>query len=169
MIRIILPALVCLGFLASAQDVQYDYDRAANFSAYRTFQWTDAAAGRAGNQLMDQNIKRAIEAQLASKGLRPVESGGDLLVSYQVGIEREKEFNGFAAGPRWSGTGRVTTSTIENGKLGVVMVDAARNQVVWQGSAEKTLDIKRDPDKNFRNLEKTVAKLMKNYPPGPSK
>jgi hypothetical protein len=164
--RILLPALVCLGFLASAQEIQYDYDRTANFGAYRTFQWADTTAGRAANQLMDQNIKRAIEAQLALKGLRPVESGGDLLVTYQVGIEKEKEFNGFAAGPRWNGTARVTTSTVENGKLGVSFVDAARNQVVWQGSVEKTLDIKKDPDKNFRNLEKTVAKLMKNFPPG---
>jgi hypothetical protein len=42
---------------------------------------------------------------------------------------------------------------------------------VWRGSASKTLNIQRDPDKNYRNLEKAVAKLFKNssFPPGSGK
>ena len=33
-----------------------------------------------GDQLLDQDIKRAVEEQLAGKGLGRVESGGDLLL-----------------------------------------------------------------------------------------
>ena len=39
----------------------------------------------------------------------------------------------------------------------------------WRGDAEKTLDIKKDPDKSYRNLQKAMAKLFKNYPPGSTK
>jgi hypothetical protein len=46
------------------------------------------------------------------------------------------------------------------------LFDPATKQLVWRGSAAKTLDIKKDPDKNYRNLEKAMAKLFKNYPPG---
>jgi hypothetical protein len=46
------------------------------------------------------------------------------------------------------------------------MVDQATKQLVWRGSAAKTLDIKKDPDKNYRDLEKVVAKMFRNYPPG---
>lgn len=161
--------LLCLSLAALAQDVQFDYDRSANFAGYRTYQWVDATAGRAGNQLMDQNIKRAIDSQLALKGLQPVESGADLQVSYQAAIDQEKQFEGWGTGPRWFGAQRVSTSTIEIGKLVVNLFDPNSKQLVWRGSASKTLDIKKDPDKNYANLQKAVAKMFKNYPPGSGK
>jgi hypothetical protein len=166
---ICLTGLLCLGTTALAQEVHFDYDRSANFSAYRTYQWVDLKTDRASNQLMDQNIKRAVEEQLAMKGLQRVESGGDLQIAYQVAIEQEKQFEGFGTGPRWSGMARVNSSTIDIGKLVVSLYDPAKKQLVWRGDAEKTLDIKKDPDKNYRNLQKAMAKLFKNYPPGAAK
>ena len=162
--RITFMALLWLGVAAQAQDVHFDYDRSANFSTYQTYQWVDSN-GRATNQLMDQNIKRAVDGQLAGKGLRRVDSGGDLQVSYQAALDQEKEFNGFGTGPRWHGTARVTSSTIDIGKVRISMFDPAKKQLVWQGAASKTLNIKKDPEKNYRDLEKTMAKLFKNYPP----
>jgi hypothetical protein len=47
------------------------------------------------------------------------------------------------------------------------LYDPARKQLVWRGDATKTIDIKREPDKNYRNLQKAMAKLFKNYPPRP--
>ena len=74
----------------------------------------------------------------------------------------------------WSRVGQLgdihgTTSTIEIGTLTIGLFDPATKQLVWRGSASKTLDIKKDPDKNYRNLEKAMAKLFKNYPPGTGK
>jgi hypothetical protein len=63
------------------------------------------------------------------------------------------------------GNDRVTSSTIEVGKLVIGLLDPATKQLVWRGSGSKTLDIKRDPDKNYRNLEKAMTKLFRNYPP----
>ena len=94
-------ALMCLGVAAFAQDVQFDYDRSANFSAYKTYNWIDYKRVDPGDQLLDQDIKRAVDAQLAGKGLRRVESGGDLVVGYQAGISQEKEFD--SLGGRWLG------------------------------------------------------------------
>lgn len=161
--------MLCLSLAALAQDVQFDYDRSANFGAFKTYQWVDSPSGRATNQLMDQNIKRAIDSQLALKGLQPVQSGGDLQVAYQAAIDQEKQFDGFGSGPRWYGMQRVSTSTIEIGKLVVNMFDPNSKQLVWRGAAAKTLDIKSDPDKNYANLQKAVAKMFKNYPPSPGK
>jgi hypothetical protein len=116
-----------------------------------------------------------VDEQLAGKGLRRVESGGDLHVGYQAAIAQEKQFDSFGwGGPGpwgggWGGDRRVTTSTIDIGKLVIGLFDPATKQLVWRGSAAKTLDIKKDPDKNYRNLEKAMAKLFKNYPPGVGK
>ena len=147
-----LTALLCVGVAALAQDVQFDYDRSANFSSYKTYQWVDYQPVALGDQLLDRDIKRAVDEQLAGKGLHQVDSGGDLLVGYQAGISKEKQFDGFGFGPRgWGGWGsaQVTSSTIDIGKLVVGLVDAATKQLVWRGSASKTLDISKDPDKNY--------------------
>jgi hypothetical protein len=173
-----LTALACLGAAAFAQDVQFDYDRSANFSAYKTYQWVDYKAVEVGDQLLDRDIKRAIDEQLAGKGLRRVETGGDLVIGYQAGISQEKEFNSFGAGGwdpfgggPWGGWGntRVTSSTIDVGKLVIGLFDPATKQLVWRGTASKTLDLKSDPDKNYRTLERAMAKLFRNYPPGRGK
>lgn len=165
-----LSALLILGVAAFAQDVQFDYNRSANFSSYKTYQWIDYRPVQPGDELLDQDIKRAVDEQLAGKGLRRVDSGGDLVVGYQAGISQEKEFDSFGwGGPRWWGNwgnGRVTTSTIDVGKLVVGLYDPAIKQLVWRGAASKTLDLSKDPDKNYRTLEKAMAKLFRNYPPG---
>ena len=175
-----LAALTCLGVaVVCAQDVHFDYDRSANFSAYKTYHWIDYKRVDPGDQLLDQDIKRAVDAQLAGKGLRRVESGGDLVVGYQAGISQEKEFDSLGtggwgpwAGPfgwgNWGNT-RVTTSTIDVGKLTIGLFDPASKQLVWRGAASKTLNINKNPDKNYQTLEKAMAKLFKNYPPGSSK
>jgi Domain of unknown function (DUF4136) len=169
-----LTVLLFVTVAAFAQDVQFDYDRSTNFTAFKTYQWIDMKPVQVGDQLLDSDIKRAVDAQLAAKGLRRVESEGDLLVGYQAAISQEKQFDGVPSGPPWWGNWgwgntRVTTSTIDVGKLVIGLFDPAKKQLVWRGSASKTLDIMQDPDKNYRTLEKAMAKLFKNYPPGSGK
>jgi len=169
-----LTAIMCLGLTAFAQQVHFDYDRSANFGAYKTYQWFDYRQVDVGDQLLDQDIKRAVDEQLAAKGLRRVDSDADLLVGYQASISQEKQLNGYGwgGGPLggwgpWGNFGNInaTTSTIDIGTLNIGLFDPATKRLVWRGSAAKTLDLKKDPDKNYAALEKAMAKLFKNYPP----
>jgi len=166
-------ALFFVGVAAFAQEVRFDYDRSANFSAYKTYEWVDYKSVDVGDQLIDRDIKRAVDEQLSAKGLRRVETGGDLHVGYRASITQEKEFNGYGwGGPRfWGNWGdtRVTTSTIDVGTLVIGLYDPAAKQLVWRGLATKTLDLSKDPDKNYRTLQKAMAKLFKNYPPAAAK
>jgi Domain of unknown function (DUF4136) len=160
-----LTVFVCLSISASAQEVHFDYSHSTNFNSYKTYQWVDSKPVDVADQLLDQDIKRAVDEQLAGKGLRRVDTGGDLLVGYQRSLSQEKEFDSFGSGRLWGGT-RITSSTIKVGSLVIILFDPSTRQLVWRGSAAKTLDIKKDPDKNYRNLEKAMAKLFRNYPPG---
>ena len=54
---------------------------------------------------------------------------------------------------------------IYKGPLAVEMYDAAKHELVWRGVASKTLDPKAKQETRQKNLNKAVAKLMKNYPP----
>ena len=192
-----IPAILLMLACSDAQDVHYNYDRGANFAVYKTYQWVDEGqakvappsglpkidlpgggplvvrAGTSDDQLIRQDIQRAVDEQLAQKGLTKVESNADLLVAYHAAIRQEQSINLSAFGTRgpwnWGGfeSGTVTgqTSTIPIGTLVVDLYDPARKQLVWRGDASKSIDLKKDPDKNYKNLQKTTAKLFKNYPP----
>jgi hypothetical protein len=158
------------------QDVHYNYDRGTYFASYKTYQWVDLP-GRVPDQLIDRDIKRSIDEQLTQKGLTKVETDADLYVGYQALIDLEKGINlsgwGTRGGPGgwggWgggdSGTVMGQTSTIPVGLLLVDLYDPARKQLIWRGDASKILDLKKDPDKNYKNLQKAMTKLFKNYPP----
>ena len=163
---------------AYGQDVRYNYDHGANFAAYKTYQWVELSGpgGAVPDQLIDQAIKRAVDEQLTQKGLTKVEKNADLYIGYQVAVNREKSISlwGMSDGPwgGWGGWGMGTaqgqTSTIYVGTLLVDLYDSGRKQLVWRGDATKTIDLKKEPEKNYKNLQKAMAKLFKNYPPQPS-
>jgi hypothetical protein len=163
------------GQTAFAQDVRYNFDRDADFSKYKTYKWVDNKNAQKLDDLKDRQLKTAIDAELAKKGLSKVDSENpDLYLSYQVALQQEKQYTSFDSGwgygrgwRGWGGTGMSTgqTSTIHVGAVDVDMYDVAERQLVWEGTASKTIDPKAKPDKQQKNLEKAVAKLLKNYPP----
>ena len=58
-----------------------------------------------------------------------------------------------------------STSTIYIGQLALDMNDRSNKELVWRGVVSKTIDTKAKPDKQAKNLNKAVVKLLKNYPP----
>jgi hypothetical protein len=165
---------------AGAQDVRYNFAKDAKFSDYRTYKWVDIKGSDKVNELAQQQIKAALEAELATKGLTKTDSDdADLYIGYQTAIGTEKQFTSFSTGwgmgPGWGGgwygggmtseTTTGSTSTIYIGQLALDMYDSKNKDLVWRGVASKTIDPKSKPDKQAKNLTKAVAKLLKNYPP----
>jgi hypothetical protein len=164
---------------AIAQDVRYNFDKEADFTKFKTYKWVDIKDAQKANDLVDKQIKDSIDSQLSTKGLSKVDSDdADLLIGYQTAVGTEKQFTsyntGWGYGPGWGGgwyggggmsTTTGTTSTIYVGQLGLDMYETAKKDLVWRGVASKTIDPKAKPDKQQKNLNKAVAKLLKNYPP----
>jgi hypothetical protein len=183
-VRIVLP-LSLLAISGFAQDVRYNFDKGAAFSDYKTFKWVKVKDAPQLNDLVDQQVRSALEAELVKKGLTKTEAdNADLLVAYQVTVGQEKQFSSYSTdfgygagwGRGWYGAGGMgstmttgQTSTIHVGELALDMYDTAKKNLVWRGVATKTLDDKAKPDKRQKNLAKGVAKLLKNYPPPPPK
>lgn len=164
----LLPAALCLSGAASAQKVTYNYDRGADFSRYRTYRWVQIPGTQAPDQLLDQQIRRAVDEELAQKGLVQSDASPSLLVAYQISVRPQQEVQTWGDAFPWGwgpGMTQTTISTVEVGTLVLDMYDPALRQLVWRGSATKTIDPSSNPDKNYRNLQKTVDKLLKHYPP----
>lgn len=168
-----------------AQDVRYDFDKDKDFSKYKTFKWVEIKGADLPDELTQKQIMAAIGTELARKGLTRTDSdNADLYIGYQTAIGSEKQFtaynSGWGYGPGWGGGwygygGMMTTttygatSTIYIGQIDLSMYDAVQKQLVWRGTASKTLDPKAKPEKKQKNLTKAVTKLLKNYPPQPKK
>jgi Domain of unknown function (DUF4136) len=52
-----------------AQQVQYNFMPGTDFSKYHTYKWVEIPGGIHPNQIIDQEIKQAVNNTLASKGL----------------------------------------------------------------------------------------------------
>jgi len=176
--------LACMLFLMSgsslmAQDVRYNFDSKADFTTFKTYKWVDIKGTDKPNPLVQKQITDTIDAELAKKGLTKTDSDtADLLIGYQTAVGTEKQFSsyntGWGYGPGWGGgwyggggmtTTTGSTSTIYVGQLDLDMYSSSGKDLVWRGTATKTLDPKAKPDKQQKNLTKAVAKLLKNYPP----
>ena len=171
--------LFCL-VTAAAQDIRYNYLRGTDFSKFKTYKWVRVPKAQYPNDILDNQIRQAINTQLAAKGLTATEENPDLYVTYQVAVNQEKEWNSFSSGGdmwgwgRWGGWGGMqttttTSQTINIGTLSVDLYDVPTKTQVWRGDASKTLGYGKDPNKVEKNLNKAVAKLFKKYPPPPDK
>jgi Domain of unknown function (DUF4136) len=171
--------LLTIASSAFCQDVRYNFDKDTDFSKFKTYKWVVLKGATPVDDLVDKQIKEAIDAQLATKGLTKVDGDdADLFVGYQTAVGTEKQFTsydtGWGYGPGWYGRGWYgggggmttgQTSTIYNGQLAVDMYNSAGHDLVWRGVVSKTLDPKAKPDKRQKNLTKALTKLFKNYPP----
>jgi Domain of unknown function (DUF4136) len=174
-----------LAAVAAAQDVRYNFDRDTQFSNFKTYRWVAIKDAAKVGDLLDKQIKSAVDAQLAAKGLTKVDADpADVYVGYQAAVSQEKEFTSYSSGfgggwgygPGWYGGGWYgspnvssftsgQTSTIYVGQIVLDMYDSKNHDLVWRGIGSKTIDTKAKPEKQQKNLSKTVTKMLKNYPP----
>ena len=173
--------IVLAASIAAGQDVRYNFDRNTDFSKFKTYKWVILKNAAKLDDLLDNQIKAAVDAELARKGLTKVEDdSANLYIGYQAAVGQEKEFTSYSSdwgyGGGWyrggwygpmGGMSTTTgqTSTIYKGQLAVDMYDSANHSLIWRGLGSKTIDPKAKPDKQQKNLQKAVAKILKNYPP----
>ena len=158
-----------------------------DFAKYHTYAWVDEVQGvptlgGRPDQILDTQVKQAIDAQMAAKGLTKAADGGrpDLLLGYQLIIDPEKQINGFAdSWGGWGGWGgwapsgggsfgsfSANTSTNYIGTFVVGMYDPAAKRLVWIGGAQHAIEPSKKPEKNQERLNKGAQKLLKDFPPG---
>jgi hypothetical protein len=163
---------------ATAQDVRYNFDKSVNFAEFKTYKWVPIKGAAQLSDLVDKQIKAAMDAELAKKGLTKTDADtADLYVGYQAGVGQEKEYTSFDTGwgygpgygRGWYGGGggmtTGTTTTIYIGQLALDMYSVKPKTLVWRGVASKTIDPEAKPEKQEKNLKKAVEKMLKNYPP----
>jgi hypothetical protein len=177
--------VLVLASSAWCQDVRYNFDKTADFTKFKTYKWVTLKDAQQLNPITDKSIKSAVDSQLATKGLTKVDGDdADLYVAYQSAVGTEKQMTSYSSsmggpgwgyGPGWYGGGWYgaggssmttgQTTTIYVGQLDLDMYESAKKDLVWRGTVSKTLDPKAKPEKQEKNINKSIAKLLKKYPP----
>ena len=169
--RLAAVIVLLLGTSAFAQKVTYNFLPGTDFSRYKSYQWQRIEKADYPNQLLDGQIMRSIDNQLALKGLRKVDSGiPDLVVVYQAAVVQDKEWTSYSTGGDywgwggWGGWGGMSTTstysnTINTGTLDLDLYDVMSKKQIWRlVRSPKRSRLKR----TRRSCRKTWTKRWKN-------
>jgi hypothetical protein len=173
-----LIALLALGLLGltgcQSVKVASDYDETVDFAGYQTFDWMpeprDAPRNPQINDIMDNRIKRAIEAELIADGYQKNQNGQpDLYVVYHTAVQRQIdrayiERWGYGRRGRFRRTGTVRVESYKEGTLIIDLVDAERRDLVWRGTATGAVN---DLSQAEKKIFGAVERIFATFPPSP--
>ncbi len=187
--------LLSIFFLGSCSSIKVtsDYDKEADFTKYKTFEyygWTEES-DKILNRFQKERIEAAFGDEFAKRGLKYVKDGGDIVVSLFIVVDKKTSttaytnhygtggygyggmgwYGGYGMGYGGMGMGTSTTHYSENdyleGTLVVDVFDKATKKMIWQSVGQKTLA--ENPKKAESNTPKVAAAIMKPFPIKPIK
>ena len=174
-------ALLITGCAGTAHVEQ---DKSADFSKYKTYAWAEKPASKENSKtgktgLTDANIHDAVNKQLQKIGWREVNKNPDIIVNYELLVERaEKEqkdavysqpftrsyynrytgrVNTFYYPSRFSGYESYTT-TVKEGTVTITMIDNRTDKAVWQGWTTSEVNSRKMTGKEIDQSVKTIFK-----------
>ena len=169
--------ILALAGLTACQTVQVesDYDETVDFARYQTFDWLpqprNAPHNDQINDILDNRIKRAIEAELVTDGYQKNQRGRpDLYVVYHAATRRQIDRTYFE---RWGYNrrgqlrrrGAVRVESYKEGTLIIDLVDAEQRELVWRGTATGAVSDLKQTDKK---LFGAVERIFEEFPPPPA-
>jgi len=172
-LRMFLPILLVAA--AMGQQVQYNFDRDADFSKYQTYRWEEHPDSVDVDDLTKRQLGEAFNAELAKKGLTISQPDtADLVLVYQIAVRQEQEITafdtGWGLGPGWRGGPRgpmvtATTNTFDVGSIALDFYDTSTKQLVWRGVITQALRERTNPNRRLRDMANAAQRLLRNYPP----
>ena len=175
-------AVAALILTGCASVAHVEKDNNADFSKYKTYSWIDRdGSGKQDrnhrNDLMEQNIRAAVNRELQEEGWRETKNRPDILVSYDVLVEKSvKQQNDPVYSRSYSRTffNPYTRRYIyvfypsqfqgydnyevpvKEGTITVTMIDANTDKMVWQGWTTDEVNSKNLTHKEIRNSVRSI-------------
>lgn len=178
-----LIAAAALTGCASGPDVRGDYDRAADFSKYKTYNFL-TEPGKEGTEfksIAQQTIQQAAAREMESRGYVKAQDA-DLLLNFKGKLEEKTDIQSTPApyyGPSfgyrgWGGAPYgaygyghggtdVTTRRYKVGTLVMDVIDREKQQAVYQGGIEDVVTSKMLQDRQG-TINNAVTAIFAKYP-----
>ena len=175
-------AVAALILTGCASVAHVEKDNNADFSKYKTFSWIDRDGSgmqdhNHRNDLMEQNIRAAVNQELQKEGWRESKNRPDILVSFDVLVEKSvkqqndpvysrsysrtffnpytrRYFNVFYPS-QFQGYDNYEVP-IKEGTVTITMIDANTDKMVWQGWTTDEVNSKNLTHREIRNSVKSI-------------
>ena len=157
-------------------------DETVNFSNYKTFAWVNSSETKSDSvqkaiSLTEQNVRKAVNAELAKQGWREVRNRPDILLSYDVLVERSvkqdsdpvysRPYTRYVYNPYTRRYVAIYYPSqflgynddqyeVRQGTITITMVDAKSNKTVWQGWTTDEVNSKNLTSKEIANSVKSI-------------
>jgi hypothetical protein len=155
--------------------VSTDFDRAANFSSYKTYALVDIAAKDEVSDLNGDRIMKAIRENMKSKGFTEAGVEADLLVNAMTVLKEKRtvtantNYYGYGGIYRpygyWGGNSAVTFNSYDyvDGSLIIDIVNNKTQKLLWQGIGNAEID--KMPNNPDEFINHAVTKILHGFPP----
>ena len=170
--------LLCAVLLAagcSSVSVSHDFDSQVDFANLRTYSWITAPESTSEsvqkelqtNSLIEGRVKKAVNRQLAAKGLRETTQDPDFLVAFHTGVQDKTDVQSWGYGYGYWGMrgGGVSTIHYQEGTLILDFIDPKSDNLIWRGVGKKVVSEKTTPEKSENEINTAVEQILKKYPP----
>jgi len=190
-------AMAVLMLAGCASVAHVEKDKSVNFNQYKTFAWvetqdqpqdqpSEAVTGDKGavkdqkrkvSDLTERNIRQAVNAELENAGWREVKNDPDVLVSYDILVEKNVKqqnnpmytrpfsrlfYNPYAR--RWVSVYYPSqflgydndAYAVQEGTVTISMIDARTDKTVWQGWTTDEVNSKNLTSKEIQSSVKSI-------------
>ena len=169
-----------------ASTAHVEKDKAADLSRYKTYGWLDQNGSKNAqadhrNDILEKNIRNAVDEHLQKKGYVQTSSSPDLLISSDLLVEKNQKesrdavytdpytrtyynartgrYNSFYFPSQFAGYENYST-TVKEGTVTVTLIDARTDKAVWQGWATRELD---KGAVTSKDINKNVSSIFKKF------
>lgn len=176
---ITMAALAGVLLTGCASVAHIEKDETVNFSQYKTYAWAEESENskKKGMDLTERKTRAAVNAELEKEGWREVKTNPDVLVGYDVLVQRSTQENTnpvysrpftrpfynpyarrwgtFYYPSRFMGYDNVMREVSE-GTLTITMIDARTDKTVWQGWTTDEVNSKNLTSKEIRSSVRSI-------------
>jgi hypothetical protein len=154
--------------------VSSDYDKNADYKAYKTFNFTQSIEGLRVNADNKEIIKSAIINEMNARGYKKSNSiNADIWIHLFIVINKSVETTEvystpMGANPYQYSFGFSNTSVdfhnYTEGTLIIDIVDGTKKEIIWEGRASTPIDKDGTETEKEKLINKIVKKIFKKYP-----
>lgn len=157
-------------------------DESANFNNYKTYTWIDKEnKDQTRNAIVAQNLKSIVNDELNKNGLREVKYNPDLLLSYDLLVEKSvkeqtepvysRPFSRVYFNPYTRRYGTLSypsqflgydsySTPVKEGTVSISLIDAKTDKTIWQGW---TTDELNSSQFSSKEVQKNVRSIFKKF------
>ncbi|MDX1936868.1 MAG: DUF4136 domain-containing protein [Flavihumibacter sp.] len=168
-------AFIILSSCNTATHIQKDKN--ADFSSYKSFAWLDTKNDKSNTDLVERQVKEAVTKELEKDGWRLVKNNPDVLLNYDLMIEKairqnrdavySQPFNRLVYNPftrRWATIYypsqfmgyENSERSVKEGTITITMIDAKTDKTVWQGWTTEEVNSRYITSKEIQNSVRSI-------------